>query len=167
MFVTKNEVIAAIAGAFYDAEKSPAQRKIKTWAVQDGIDIDNRIAFAEWLISLSLKFNGTNNQKTSTSHIIETFIIPKEIPRDIFKMSPKDWCAWARIVNWPCEDCYHPPELVKEFITGINRRTGEPIPNPVIHFESWDDLGGEFDPRFMSVRGIVQTFRRWLLRSSK
>jgi hypothetical protein len=105
--------------------------------------------------------------KTNNSEWIKyEFIIPDEIPKDIFKLEPKDWLAWMRQSNWNYEGCYHEPDYCKEVATGISRRSGRPVPNPLID-STWEDLGDEYDSRYLLIRGMVQTFHKWLRKSAK
>jgi hypothetical protein len=94
MTTTRQEIISLVVGAFFDAEKSPAQRKLKRLAEDDGVDLqNNRIAFAEWL---GQKLNGQLEPQAQQR--------PNSRVKDRFKRhSPRVWIdekmynsAWAK-----------------------------------------------------------------------
>jgi hypothetical protein len=94
MTATRQEIVSLVVGAFFDAEKSPAQRKLKRLAEDDGVDLqNNRIAFAEWL---GQKLNGQSEpqaQQRPNSRVKDRF--KKHSPREWIDSKMKD-SPWAK-----------------------------------------------------------------------
>ena len=84
---TQQDIIQAVAGLIYDKSVYQTIIQIKKWAKEDGINIADRLAVAEWVVTSGQKQNGINN-KPHSKHILSTEELMAIKPRVLITTKP-------------------------------------------------------------------------------